>query len=119
MPQTARLGRIYARIRLVGAIAGFSLVAIGVGAIPAGATAPGANGKIAFVSNRDGESDFDLFTMNPDGNGVDHLTNNGVTDNEPSYSPDGTTLAYTSTSGDELAGEPGQQGDRHRERRRQ
>lgn len=35
---------------------------------------PGLNGKIAFMSDRDG--DPEIYTMNPDGTGLTQLTNN-------------------------------------------
>ena len=40
---------------------------------PALAACPGANGRIAFVSNRDG-GDEDIWTMNPDGSHPINLT---------------------------------------------
>lgn len=49
------------------------------------------NGKIAFVSNRDnGER---IYTMNPDGSGLAKLTD-GPHQLQPSWSPDGTKIAY-------------------------
>src|SRR5688572_22681924 len=49
------------------------LLAIGV-LMPSAASAvlPGDNGRIAFISDRDGD-DLDIFTMNPDGSGVQQL----------------------------------------------
>lgn len=101
-----RPGRTYdVRLGLLAALLGFAALAFA--AAPARATHPGANGKIAFVSNRDGDgSDFDIHTMNSDGSGVTNLTNDGVTNNEPSFSPDGAKVAYTATSGDGSPGNP-------------
>ncbi len=53
--------------------------------------APGSN-KIVFVSTRDG--DQEIFTMNPDGSGTKQLTHNKKTDNGPTWSPDGRTIAF-------------------------
>jgi Tol biopolymer transport system component len=74
-------------------------LAIGLGlfaamATPAHAAFPGANGKIAFSSNRDG--DFEIYSMNADGSGVTQLTNNSASDFQPAWSPDGTKIAFTS-----------------------
>ena len=48
---------------------------------------PGANGKIAFASDRttgtgvnNPEGDFEIFTMNPDGTGLKQLTKNNPAD---------------------------------------
>lgn len=50
-----------------------------------------ANGKIAFVSNRDGVEK--IYVMNPDGSGLAKLTD-GPHHLQPSWSPDGTQIAY-------------------------
>ena len=65
-----------------------ALVLIGlVGVLPAAA---GDTGRIAFVSNQE------IFVMNADGTGQTQLTDNTVFDGEPSWSPDGTRIAFRS-----------------------
>lgn len=54
---------------------------------------PGINGRIAFVSDRDG--DDEIFTMKPDGSELTNLTNNDIRDRGPSWSPDGGRIAYS------------------------
>jgi Tol biopolymer transport system component len=61
---------------------------------PVTAAFPGANGKIAFESNRDGNSE--IYSMNPDGSSQTRLTNNSFLDTEPTWSPNGTRIAFTS-----------------------
>jgi Tol biopolymer transport system component len=61
---------------------------------PASAAFPGANGKIAFHSDRDGDSE--IYTMNADGTGVVKLTDNVANDYVPTFSPDGTKIVFTS-----------------------
>ena len=65
---------------------------------PARAVVPGANGKIAFTSDRTG--DFEIYTMNADGSGVTRLTHTPGEDREPVWSPDGTKIAFVSYGGD-------------------
>src|SRR5689334_13255195 len=58
--------------------------------IPASATYPGKNGRIAFIAGPD------VYTMNPDGSGVKQLTNLDP-DNSASFeswSPDGKQIVF-------------------------
>jgi Tol biopolymer transport system component len=58
------------------------------------ATFPGQNGKIAYVSN--GPGDHEIFTIDPDGGADTNITNNDLPhEDTPSYSPDGTRIAYS------------------------
>ncbi|MEP6570441.1 MAG: DPP IV N-terminal domain-containing protein [Acidobacteriota bacterium] len=53
-----------------------------------------ANGKIAFVSNRDGNDE--IYVMNPDGSNQIRLTSNLSRDSGPVWSPNGLKLAFSS-----------------------
>jgi TolB protein len=55
---------------------------------------PEENGKIAFVSDRDGNQE--IYVMNSDGSHQTRLTNNPANDYHPNFSPDGTKIAFTS-----------------------
>ena len=50
------------------------------------------NGKIVFVSNRDGNDE--IYMMNTDGSNLSRITNNSVHDRYPSWSPDGLQVAF-------------------------
>ena len=72
------------------------------GAGPAKAAYPGANGKIAFESERttgrgvdNPTGDSEIFIMNPDGTGVRQLTKNTSDDFDPSYSAPGGHILFS------------------------
>lgn len=55
---------------------------------------PEGNGKIAFVSYRDGNAE--IYTMNPDGSDQQRLTEDPASDTEPAWSADGKKIAFVS-----------------------
>src|SRR5919112_1705539 len=57
-------------------------------------TFPGPNGQIAFVSLRDGNDE--IYVMNADGSDQTNLSNNDANDFNPSWSPDGERIAFSS-----------------------
>ena len=52
-----------------------------------------ATGRIAFVTNRDGN--FEIYVMNPDGSGQTNITNSSLPDFQPAWSPDGSRIAFS------------------------
>lgn len=51
-------------------------------------------GTIAFVSDRDGDSE--IYAINADGSGLEQLTMNDASDDAPAWSPDGGLIAFVS-----------------------
>ncbi|MDQ2700984.1 MAG: hypothetical protein M3Y23_06615, partial [Actinomycetota bacterium] len=60
----------------------------------ASATLPGDNGRIVFVSDRDGNNE--IYSMAADGSDVTRLTTNAADDRDPAVSGDGARIAFTS-----------------------
>jgi Tol biopolymer transport system component len=58
----------------------------------AGATTSATNGRIAFTSNRDGNSE--IYSIGQDGSSLRRLTTTIHTEQAPDWSPDGTKIAY-------------------------
>ena len=67
-------------------------------ALPAAAeaTTPGPNGRIAFSSTRYPADNPELYSMLPDGTGVVRLTFSETSEQHPTWSPDGTQIAFGS-----------------------
>ena len=72
-------------------------VAVSVAALAIGearAAFPGANGKIVFETNRDGNAE--IYTMNADGTNRVDLTRNPADDTDPRWSTDGSRIVFAS-----------------------
>ena len=80
----------FAALALVGVAA--SVLA---GSGPAEAAFPGANGAIAFTSDRGG--DLEIYVMGADGSHVTQLTHDPAPDLRPAWSPDGSMIAFDSS----------------------
>jgi Tol biopolymer transport system component len=88
-----KLGALEVRIRYAALVCAALALALLLLAGSAHAAFPGANGKIAFSSDRSGNRE--IFTANPDGSGLAKLTKSTPLGNSgPSWSPDGSKIAF-------------------------
>jgi hypothetical protein len=84
MTKTNRsLGVLAASAAGVLAAVGMLLLTMLVVGKPAEAAFPGQNGKIAFETTRDGN--YEIYSMNANGTGLDRLTNNPAFDSSPDW----------------------------------
>jgi pimeloyl-ACP methyl ester carboxylesterase len=82
------------QVTATGQASGIAAPAIFTAASPT--STPGPCGKIAFATVPDGIQS-DIYVMNADGSNPTNLTNNGANDFYPSFSGDGSKIAFTST----------------------
>ena len=89
-------GRVVGRSFTTALAVGASMVGLGSLAVPAAATFPGQNGKIAStkLSCAGSGCTGDIYTINPDGSAETKLTSFGDTRYQ-AWSPDGQTLAFS------------------------
>ena len=80
------------KLYLLVAVVGGMVVLSGPRSEPAEGAFPGQNGKIAFGSTRDGN--HEIYVMNTDGSDQTNLTNNAGIDSDPSWSPNGSQIAF-------------------------
>ena len=82
----------------VAVVAGTFLLLLPAG-LPASASAtyPGANGRIAYIATVPGETDTELFTVNPDGTGTAQLTDDDLFQTSPSWAADGSKLTFAAS----------------------
>jgi len=85
-----RKTRVFLILATLGLMVGMLALTMG----SARAAFPGLNGKIAFESKRDVNSE--VYIMNSDGSGQMNLTNNLAEDIDPTFSPDGMKIAFAS-----------------------
>lgn len=81
------------RLLLLGLVA--SLIALAAARARRWKRVPGANGRIAYVQQPEGEPDTELFTVEPDGSDARRLTNDAFSDRAPAWSADGERLVYS------------------------
>lgn len=53
--------------------------------------------RIAFVSQRDGVGNAEIYVMNADGTGTTRVTNDPLSDGRPAFMPDGQSLVFHSS----------------------
>ena len=87
--------RRLSRRALIGLSCGAALAASAAGTVATStAIVPGPSGQIVFESSRDGDNE--IFAMNSDGTIERQLTHNKANDVFPAWSPDGSTITFSS-----------------------
>jgi Tol biopolymer transport system component len=97
MKGSARWGSFAVRRRRLLLLSAFWAGLVLLVALPAGATYPGANGKIAFSTdqNGNGSGPSDIYTVNPNGSGETQLTHGEFgRASAPNWSPGGSKIAF-------------------------
>ena len=75
-----------------------TLAALAAAAQHAGSASPGANGRIVFQRQAPYEGgSSSLYLINPNGSGLVRLTRGYQHDAQPTWSPDGSRIAFEST----------------------
>lgn len=67
---------------------------------PAEAAFPGANGQIAYSGYRQGDSDYEIYAINPNGTGHRALTSSPSWERMPRYSANGAKIVFVSGRAD-------------------
>src|SRR5215216_1896481 len=71
-----------------------ALILVSAGTLSAQQGRAAGDSMLAFVSERDGNSE--IYVMNVDGTGLLRLTNDAGRDTDPAWSPDGKRIAFAS-----------------------
>ena len=100
--KTVRLNHLRAALLAVaaaGLLAAVGLFVVVFYAEPADANYPGKPGKIVYSGQDAPNGDYEIYTIDPNGEGKKQLTNNSSDDYSPSYSPSGKRIAYVNAGG--------------------
>jgi Tol biopolymer transport system component len=73
-----------------------ALAMLALFAVPAGATFPGADGRISFSGDVGEPSSVEIFAADPDGSDVAQLTQDSGFSSDPDWSPNGAQIAFES-----------------------
>src|SRR5918999_751146 len=95
--KTVRLNHLRAALLAVaaaGLLAAVGLFLVVLYAQPAEANFPGKPGKIAYSGLDAPNGDYEIYTINSGGGSKKQLTDNSLSDYEPSYSPSGKKIAF-------------------------
>lgn len=95
VPTSTGIYTLYAGARDVGSTASYqALATLSYTVTGAVAPTPAPTGRIAFISNRDGNDE--VYSMKADGTAQTRITSTPAVELEPAWSADGTRLAFAS-----------------------